>query len=185
MGGRGGWDAPTRGLHITQYRQRTRSLIEIQAFLFKQCSSVSARILESPIACTGTPRSTVPVKRHRGEPGHTRDTQALKRTRGHTVTRRGRTQTNLTSIQTQRHTRTTMRQPKPETAADSTAARTAAGPESTTPRGRLRRGPGMSTASWEVTGVLYRGGVIKLPRTRFLPAAGAKFLAILTVNHYI
>jgi hypothetical protein len=39
---------------------------------------------------------------------------------------------------------------------------------------------GMSTASWEVTGVLYRGGVIKLPR-----AAGAKCLAILTVNHYI
>ena len=44
--------------------------------------------------------------------------------------------------------------------------------------------PGSSTASWEVTGVLYRGGVIKLPRA-FLPAAGAKILAMLTVNHYI
>ena len=43
----------------------------------------------------------------------------------------------------------------------------------------------MSTASWEVTGVLYRGGVIKLPRACFMLAAGAKFLAILTVNHYI
>jgi hypothetical protein len=45
--------------------------------------------------------------------------------------------------------------------------------------------PGVSTASWGVTGVLYRGGVIKLPRARFQPAAGAKILAILTVNHYI
>ena len=44
--------------------------------------------------------------------------------------------------------------------------------------------PGVFTASWEVTGVLYRGGVIKLPRA-FLPAAGAKILAMLTVNHYI
>ena len=33
--------------------------------------------------------------------------------------------------------------------------------------------------------MLYRGGVIKLPRARFLPAAGAKILAMLTVNHYI
>ena len=33
--------------------------------------------------------------------------------------------------------------------------------------------------------MLYRGGVIKLPRVRFLPAAGAKILAMLTVNHYI
>ena len=45
--------------------------------------------------------------------------------------------------------------------------------------------PGVFTASWEVTGVLYRGGVIKLPRAHFLPAAGAKILAMLTVNHYI
>ena len=45
--------------------------------------------------------------------------------------------------------------------------------------------PGVFTASWEVTGVLSRGGVIKLPRVRFLPAAGAKILAMLTVNHYI
>ena len=34
-------------------------------------------------------------------------------------------------------------------------------------------------------GVLYRGGVIKLPRARFQLAAGAKILAIFTVNHYI
>ena len=50
-------------------------------------------------------------KKTPGEPGHTRDTQAHTRTHG--------TQTNLTSIHTQRHTRTTTRQPKPETAADS------------------------------------------------------------------
>ena len=43
--------------------------------------------------------------RLRGEPGHTRYTRA------HTGTRI--TQTNLTSIQTQRHTRTTTRRPKP------------------------------------------------------------------------
>ena len=49
----------------------------------------------------------VPVKRHRGERAgtHTRDTRA------HTGTRI--TQTNLTTIQTQRHTRTTTRRPKP------------------------------------------------------------------------
>ena len=50
----------------------------------------------------------VTVKRHRGEPGHTRDTQD---TRAQTGTRI--TQTNLTTIQTQRHTRTTTRRPKP------------------------------------------------------------------------
>ena len=51
----------------------------------------------------------VPVKRHRGEPGHTRDTRD---TRAHAGTRI--TQTNLTTIQTQRHTRTTStRRPKP------------------------------------------------------------------------
>ena len=39
--------------------------------------------------------------------------------------------------------------------------------------------PGVSTASWEVTGVLYRGGVIKLPRARsarvFSPPQARKF----------
>ena len=50
----------------------------------------------------------LPVKRHRGEPGHTRGTQD---TRAQTGTRI--TQTNLTTIQTQRHTRTTTRRPKP------------------------------------------------------------------------
>ncbi len=39
--------------------------------------------------------------------------------------------------------------------------------------------PGVSTASWEVTGVLYRGGVIKLPRAHsalvFSPPQARKF----------
>ena len=39
--------------------------------------------------------------------------------------------------------------------------------------------PGVFTASWEVTGVLYRGGVIKLPRARsarvFCPPQARKF----------
>ena len=51
------------------------------------------------------------------------------------------------------------------------------------PRGHAGLGargpPGMSTASWEVTGVLYRGGVIKLPRARsarvFCPPQARKF----------
>ena len=84
-------------------------------------------------------------KRHRGEAGsryrvhngtHTGHTGA----HGHTD--HTHTQTNLTSIQTQRatthpHDRTLARDAdgrKPETAADSTAA----GPEPTAPRGRLR-----------------------------------------------
>ena len=79
-------------------------------------------------------RERVTVKRHRGEPGHTRDTRD---TRAHAGTRI--TQTNLTTIHpnptTHPHDHATA-----ETAADSTAARTAAGPESTAPRGRLRRG---------------------------------------------
>ena len=50
---------------------------------------------------------TVPVKRHRGEPGHTRDTRTHKGTRT--------AQTNLTTIQThqQRATRTSARRPRP------------------------------------------------------------------------
>jgi len=43
----------------------------------------------------------------------------------------------------------------------------------------LQPQPGVSTASWEVTGVLYRGGVIKLPRARsarvFSPPQARKF----------
>ena len=82
--------------------------------------------------------SSVPVKRHRGEPG-ARDTHGThKRTRGHTEDT-----DEPDKHPNPRHTSTTTRQPKakPETAADtSTAARTAAGPEPTTPRGRLRRG---------------------------------------------
>ena len=49
--------------------------------------------------------ATVPVKRHRGEPGHTRDTRAQTSTR--------KTQTNLTTIQTHQNTRTTARRPNP------------------------------------------------------------------------
>ena len=48
---------------------------------------------------------TVPVKRHRGEPGHTRDTRAQTST--------GKTQANLTTIQTHQNTRTTARRPNP------------------------------------------------------------------------
>ena len=55
-------------------------------------------------------RHRVPVKRHRGEPGHTRDTRD---TRTHKGTRT--TQTNLATIQThQQHApRTSARRPKP------------------------------------------------------------------------
>jgi len=57
-----------------------------------------------------TRNTRYPVKRHRGEPGHTRDTRD---TRTHKGTRT--TQTNLTTIQThQQHTpRTSARRPKP------------------------------------------------------------------------
>ena len=59
----------------------------------------------------GQPLLHVPVKRHRGEPGHTHGTHTpTGNTDGHTDRI---TQTNLTTIQTQRHTRTTTRRPKP------------------------------------------------------------------------
>ena len=78
--------------------------------------------------------NSLPVKRHRGEPGHTQDTHGTRRrtrAQGHTD-----------------HTDEPHNHPNPrpthnphvsataETAADSTAA----GPEPTAPRGRLRRG---------------------------------------------
>ena len=52
----------------------------------------------------------VPVKRHRGEPGHTRDTRDTRDTRTHKGT-----QTNLTTNQThqQQTPRTSARRPKP------------------------------------------------------------------------
>ena len=84
--------------------------------------------------------SRLPVKRHRGS----RDTHGThKRTRGHTDHRDEPHKQPNPATSTHPHDQT--RQPKPETgngqtAADSTAARTAAGPEPTTPRGRLRRG---------------------------------------------
>ena len=55
------------------------------------------------------------------------------------------------------------------------------------PRGiHLGGDGGIHLASWEVTGVLYRGGVIKLPRALCARVfSGAKILAMLTVNHYI
>ena len=80
------------------------------------------------------------VKRHRGEPGHTRDTRD---TRAHAGTRI--TQTNLTTIHpnptTHPHDHATA-----ETAADSTAARTAAGartsrPDDRSPRPTQKRPP--------------------------------------------
>ena len=69
-------------------------------------------------------------KTPRGGSRDTHGTQHTRDTRAHTGTRI--TQTNLTTIQTQRHTRTTTR----ENAAGSASA----GPEPTAPRGRLRRG---------------------------------------------
>ena len=93
-----------------------------------------AAIVQFRFKDTGGSRDTVPVKRHRGEPGHTRDTRD---TRAHASTRI--TRTNLTTIHpnptTHPYDRATA-----ETATDRTAAGTAAGPESTAPRGRLRRG---------------------------------------------
>ena len=80
----------------------------------------------------GQPLLHVPVKRHRGEPGHTHGTHTpTGNTDGHTDRI---TQTNLTTRPnptTHPHDHATA-----ETAPDSTAA----GPEPTTPRGRLRRG---------------------------------------------
>jgi hypothetical protein len=57
------------------------------------------------VLCVFIMNSTVPVKRHRGEPGHTRDTRTHRGTRT--------AQTNLTTIQThQQHTtRTSARRP--------------------------------------------------------------------------
>ena len=78
----------------------------------------------------------LPVKRHRGEPGHTRDTRD---TRAHAGTRI--TRTKLTTIHPNPTTHIPARKPRPtQTATDSTAARTATSPESTAPRCRLRRG---------------------------------------------
>ena len=67
---------------------------------------------------------------YRGEPGHTRDTRDTRAHAGKRITR-----TNLTTIHPNPKTQT-----RTKTATDSTAARTAASPESTAPRGRLRRG---------------------------------------------
>ena len=105
---------------------------------------------------TGTGPGVLPVKRHRGEPGHTRDT---RNTRTHKGTQT--TQTNLTTIETHQqstgkdiggsrdthgqtdHTDEPHKHPNPPThpsdrettasAADSTAA----SPKPTAPRGRL------------------------------------------------
>ena len=65
--------------------------------------------------------SKTPVKRHRGEPGHTRDTRDTRAHAGIRITR-----TNLTTIHPNPKTQT-----RTKTATDSTAARTAASPEST------------------------------------------------------
>ena len=75
----------------------------------------------------------VPVKRHRGEPGHTPGHTGHTGTDGHTDhTDEPHNHPNPT---THPHDHA-----KAEIAAESTAARTAAGPEPTAPRGRLRRG---------------------------------------------
>ena len=51
-----------------------------------------------------------PGKRHRGEPGHTRETRD---TRAHARAHGSHGRTSQPSTQTQRHTRTTTRRPKP------------------------------------------------------------------------
>jgi hypothetical protein len=91
-------------------------------------TDVEAIGLSSTLAfeCTGT-TVPVPVKRHRGEPGHTRDTRDTRDTRAHAGKRI--TRTNLTTIHPNPKTQT-----RTKTATDSTAARTAASPESTAPR---------------------------------------------------
>ena len=70
------------------------------------------------------PVFSVPVKRHRGEPGHTRDTRDTRAHAGTRITRTNLT-TNHPNPTTHPHDRATA-----ETATDSTAARTAAGPRS-------------------------------------------------------
>ena len=110
----------------THHTTRTRSsavVVTVMATAPGRGSSEGA----SPTASV-TAILRVPVKRHRGEPGHTRDTRD---TRAHARAHGSHGRTSQPSTQIQRHTRT---------ATDSTAARTAAGPESTAPRGRLRRG---------------------------------------------
>ena len=55
----------------------------------------------------------LPVKRHRGTPGQPRDTHGHTGARGHTRHGSHRRITSQPSIQTQRHTLTTTRRPKP------------------------------------------------------------------------
>ena len=129
----------------TKIVHRKRALTNVVATRFPACADTCnfhmSSVLEDSCderdalsAALPPTRERVTVKRHRGEPGHTRDTRD---TRAHAGTRI--TQTNLTTIHpnptTHPHDHATA-----ETAADSTAARTAAGPESTAPRGRLTTG---------------------------------------------
>jgi hypothetical protein len=80
------------------------------ARLFGACGCVSGREGPETIERRLEEDRTLPVKRHRVEPGHTRD---ARDTRTHKGTRA--TQTNLTTIRThQQHTpRTSARRPKP------------------------------------------------------------------------
>jgi len=122
--------------------ERTRSLpLNRSATAFAHQSSDAAtrrRVWE-----LGEDPYPVPVKRHRGEPGHTRDTRTHKGTRT--------TQTNLTTIQThQQHaTRTSARRPikprptqepqarsRPPPAADSEEATPSEPDPASTRRGR-------------------------------------------------
>ncbi len=111
---------------------------------------------------------TVPVKRHRGS-------QDTHRTyTGHTGARTGTqiTQTNLTTIQNnppkiqparQRDDRNRGRglnMCRSSPGADRSPRPTQKRPPREPGHTRYRYMPGVSTASWEVTGVLYRGGVI-------------------------
>ena len=116
--------------HIASLGRRARSQRRVPPGARRHLEVQSAYHDRQGSSLTGTESVHVPVKRHRGEPGHTRDTRDTRAHAGKRITR-----TNLTTIHPNPKTQT-----RTKTATDSTAARTAASPESTAPRGRLRRG---------------------------------------------
>jgi len=85
-------------------------MLYIQCFSLKDSNRFKTTVPAPPgVFLPGSPRTGVflPVKRHRGEPGHTRDTRDTRTHKG--------TQTNLTTNQThqQQTPRTSARRPKP------------------------------------------------------------------------
>ena len=99
------------------------------------CRLIARRTETCPVLEKGETRLTVPVKRHRGEPGHTRDTQAHTRTHG------GHSRTSQPSKPNDTPARPRdSRNPKPRPTQQQQEQPQARTPEPTTPRGRLRRG---------------------------------------------